>query len=270
MIVDVHVHPVFSGMPVHPGVERLSEAYYRRAAAAMSIEGFLAEMDRAGVERAVLLTVAWKGVAVRPRNEATAEIVARHRDRLLGFAAFDPNAGEAAVELDYAVRELGLCGAKIVAQNVEMAYDDRRLYPVYAKAQELAVPVLFHTGPSFLGTRSRYGDVLALDDVALDFPNMKIVIAHLAMHRFLDAHSLLVRHANVYADLSFWPLHPLYRDLVPWALFERTAADKLLLGSDFPVGQTPTEAVAAVAALPIGDDFKRKILGENAARLLGL
>ena len=111
---------------------------------------------------------------------------------------------------------------------------------------------------------------MTLDDVALDFPRMKIIVAHMAMHRYMDAHCLMVRHPNVYADLSFWPLHPTYRRLIPWPLFEETVRDKILLGSDFPVGQTPGDAIEAVQGLPVSDPFKRQILGENAARLLGL
>ena len=85
----------------------------------------------------------------------------------------------------------------------------------------------------------------------------------------MEVHNLLVRHSNVYADLSFWPLHPFYKDLIPWSLFEKTVPGKVLLGSDYPIGR-PTEAVEAVRSLPISEDFMRKILGENTARLLNL
>jgi predicted TIM-barrel fold metal-dependent hydrolase len=88
-------------------------------------------------------------------------------------------------------------------------------------------------------------------------------------HHYMEVHNLLVRHPNVYTDLSFWPLNPLYKDLLPWNLFEKTVPDKILLGSDYPLGQ-PAEAAEAVRSLPISEDFMRKILGENAARLLSL
>ncbi|HEU4341851.1 MAG TPA: amidohydrolase family protein [Candidatus Binatia bacterium] len=271
MIIDAHAHPVFAGTPVHPGVHSLSHTYYSRSALEITLPDYVKELDRARVDRAVLLTVAWKNGPVRQRNEATAEIVDKYPDRLIGFAAFDPNAGDQAVaELGYAANELRLRGAKIVAQNVEMFYNDPRYYPIYAKIEELGIPIMFHTGPSFLGTRSQYGEPSTLDDVALAFPKMKIIVAHLGMHRFMDAHSLLVRHPNVSADLSFWPLHRAYRGLIPWQLFEETVSEKLLMGSDFPVGQSPIEAVETVKSLPIGDRFKAQILGENAAKLLGI
>jgi len=114
------------------------------------------------------------------------------------------------------------------------------------------------------------GEPLMLDDVAFDFPDLKIICAHMGGHQYMDVHSMLVRHPNVYADLSLWPLNPLYKDLIPWRLLEETVSNKILLGSDYPCGQTPKEAVEAVRALPISEDFRLKILGENAARLLGL
>jgi len=150
--------------------------------------------------------------------------------------------------------------------------NDKALYPCYSKAKKLGVPIMIHTGASSLvmGCRTKYVQPLMVDDVAFDFPDLKIICAHMGGHHYMDVHSMLVRHPNVYADLCFWPLNPRYKDLIPWRLLEETVPDKILLGSDYPCGQTPKEAVEAVRALPISEDFKLKILGENAARLLGL
>jgi len=271
MIIDAHVHPVFAGAPVHPGLDQLSRAYYGREASRLSLDAFIAELDRANVDKTVLLTAVWKDQPVRQRNEATAELVERFPDRFVGFGSFDPNAGMDAVsEVAYAIEQLELSGIKIIAQNVEVPYNDPRFYPAYEKIQELGVPVIFHTGPSLLHTRTKYWSANALEDIALDFPRMKMILAHMGMQSFMEIHSLLVRHANVHADLSFWPLNPRYRGLIPWPLLEQTVPLKLLMGSDFPVGQSPTEAVAAVNELSVSVQFKRQILGDNAARLLKL
>ncbi len=271
MIIDAHAHPVFAGMPFHPGVHHLSQAYYSRKALEWTLPEFVNEMDRAGIDKVILLTACWKGQPARQRNEATAEILRHNPERFVGFGSFDPNTGgEAVTEIEYAIKGLGLAGVKAVAQNVEVFYNDPRCYPVYEKIQELGVPILFHTGPSFLQSRTKFGDPTTLDDVALDFPEMKIILAHMAMQGYMEAHSLLVRHRNVYADLSFWPLHPSYRHLIPWSLLEETVPEKILMGSDFPVGTTPSETVEAVKSLPVSEKFKEQILGENAAKLLGL
>lgn len=269
MIIDVHAHPVFLETLIHPGLDELSKAYYGRETLRLTLADFVKELDRARVDRAVFLTVCWKNQPVRQRNQAVAELLQRCPDRFIGFATFDPNTGQQAIEeVEYAVTELGFSGVKSIAQNVEMPYNDPRCYPIYEKIQRLAIPILFHTGPSFLHTRSRFGDPMTIDDVALDFPNMKIILAHMGMERYMDVHSLVVRHPNVYADLSFWPLHPAYRPLIPWSLLEQTVPEKILFGSDFPVGQSPSEAVEAVKTLPVSERFKGQILGENAVRLL--
>jgi hypothetical protein len=271
VILDFHAHPVFAGMPFHPGIHHLSQAYYSRKALEWTLSEYVNEMDHVGIDKVILLTACWKGQPARQRNEATAELLSRYPERLIGFASFDPNTGGGAVdEVEYAIKGLAFAGVKTIAQNIDLFYNDPLYYPVYEKVQELGVPILFHTGPSFLETRTKFGDPTVLDDVALDFPDMKIILAHMAMQGYMEAHSLLVRHRNVYADLSFWPLHPSYRQLIPWSLLEETVPEKVLMGSDFPVGTTPSETVEAVKSLPVSEKFKEQILGENAVRLLGL
>lgn len=258
-------------MPRHPGVQSLSRTYYARDALDLTVTEFIKELDRADIDKVILLTACWKGQPARQRNEATAELVSRYPTRFIGFGSFDPNAGRQVLQdVEHAIKGLGLAGIKTIGQNVEVFYNDPSYYPVYEKVQELRVPILFHTGASFLGTRTKFGNPATVDDVALDFPDMNIILAHMGMHRYLEAHSLLVRYPNVYADLSFWPLHPIYRRLIPWSLLEETVPEKLLMGSDFPVGQTPTEVVQSVRSLPVSEQFKAQILGENAAKLLGL
>jgi len=81
---------------------------------------------------------------------------------------------------------------------------------------------------------------------AFDFPDLKIICAHLGGWQYMDVISMLIHHPNVYADVSFWPLNPNYIDMIPWKLLEKTVPDKILFGSDYPVGQTPKEAAEAV------------------------
>jgi predicted TIM-barrel fold metal-dependent hydrolase len=120
------------------------------------------------------------------------------------------------------------------------------------------------------GVRVKHVHPLMIDDVAFDFPDLTIICAHLGGWQYLDTINMLLHHRNVFADISFWPLHPLYVDLVPWRLLENTIPEKILLGSDYPAGQTPTEAAEAVNNLPVSRSFKEKILGTNAARILKL
>jgi predicted TIM-barrel fold metal-dependent hydrolase len=293
MIIDIHVHPQFveprqGDMPPQSDSKKLdivadprqlpvavgltSQHYYQRNHVMLPLPGFMSQMDEAGIDKVVLVNPAVKGIPVRPMNEGVAELLIKYPERLIGFAGFDPNTGTQAVdEIEYAVRELGFSGVKAVGSVLELDINDRALYPCYEKAQELGVPILIHTGSVIVkGARVKHVHPLMVDDVAFDFPDLKIICAHLGGWQYLDAISMLVHHRNVFADVSFWPLHPLYSNLVPWSLLEQTVPDKILLGSDYPAGQTPKEAVEAVKKLPVSQSFKEKILGNNAATILGL
>ena len=284
MIIDIHVHPVFqetvqdiSTIPelarTIEETELTSKKVFGRSQNILSLADFEQEMAEAGIDLVAILMPAYKGVPSRLVNEQLATLIGMFPNRLIGFAGFDPNQGEQAVaDIEYAIDELGYKGIKTIAATVEMDINDKAYYPCYAKIEELGVPILMHTGAASLviGYRVKHVHPLLVDDVAFDFPNLKIICAHLGAQYYLDVHNMMVRHPNVYADVCFWPLNPHYVDLIPWQLFEETVPDKVLLGSDYPCGQTPKEAVEAVRRLPITEDFKRKILGENAAKLLGL
>lgn len=280
MIIDVHVHPVFQEISDRPEMARTiqqleltSKRYFCRRQNIQSLSVFQEEMKNAGIDKVVIQVPGEKGIPARPTNEQASILLQMLPDRLIGFAGFNPNQGEETVaDIEYAVKELGFKGLKSIPSLLELDINDKAFYPSYGKAQELRVPIMIHTGASALvmGYRVKYVQPLMVDDVAFDFPHLKIICAHMGGHQYMDVHSMLVRHPNVYADLSMWPLNPLHKDLIPWRLLEQTVPDKILLGSDYPCGQTPKEAVEAVRTLPISEDFKLKILGENVARLLGL
>jgi predicted TIM-barrel fold metal-dependent hydrolase len=291
--IDIHVHPQFvepqqgnvspqldtrkldivanpQHFPIALG--QTSQYYFQRNHVMLPLPQFINQMDEARIDKVVLVNPAIKGVPVRPMNEGVAKLLRAYPDRFVGFAGFDPNTGALAVdEIEYAVKELGFSGVKSVGSALELDINDKVFYPCYSKAQELGIPILIHTGSVIIkGVRVKHVHPLMIDDVAFDFPDLKIICAHLGGWQYLDAISMLLHHRNVFADLSFWPLNPLYAGLVPWSLLEQTVSDKILLGSDYPAGQTPKEAAEAVKKLPVSQSFKQKILGNNAAAILGL
>ncbi len=284
MIIDMHVHPMFKeivqsmsatpqGLQMVNNLDQTSKNYFYRGQKILSVAEYHEEMGKAKVDIVALLITGIKGLPARQRNEQLSMLIRMHPEKFIGFAGFNPTQGEQAVaDIEYAVKELGFKGLKTVSSMLELDINDKAYYPCYAKVQELGVPITIHTGASALvmGFRVKYCQPMMVDDVAFDFPNLKIICAHMGAHQFMDVHGMLVRHRNVYADLCFWPLHPHYRNLIPWRLLEETVPDKVMLGSDYPCAQTSKEAVEVVKTLPISDDFKAKILGKNAARLLGL
>ena len=139
---------------------------------------------------------------------------------------------------------------------------------VYALAERHGVPVMFHTGTSvFPGARSKYGHPMAIDDIAVDFPELKIIMAHGGRPLWMaEAFFLVRRHPNVYIDISGIPPKLLLN------YFPRVEeiADKVLFGSDWPSPGIPGMGINAsgVKKLPISDESKRKILYDNAEKLL--
>lgn len=180
--IDLHVHPFTAEI-----VAKMPDWFWRHPRRVFAIEGrelsldtLLADMDEAGVERAVLVAFDCETTyGFRVSNEDVAALVARHPDRFVGFASVDPNKGDRAVrELERAVRELGLRGLKLHPPTQHFYASDRAHYPLWAKAQELRIPVLCHTGHTFVGGYLKYAEPKFLDDVAADFPALKIVLCH--------------------------------------------------------------------------------------------
>lgn len=171
-------------------------------------------------------------------------------------------------ELDRCVRELGFKGMKLYPTYQHFAPNDARLYPLYARAQALGIPILIHTGSSiFKGARIKYGDPLFLDDVMVDFPDLTVVMAHGGRGFWYDRAFFLCKlHPNLYIDIAGLPPNRLL-DYYPE--FERLA-HKFIFGSDWPGIKSIAANVAAVRELPIDDESKQRILSGNAARLLGL
>jgi predicted TIM-barrel fold metal-dependent hydrolase len=146
--------------------------------------------------------------------------------------------------------------------------NDPRLYPIYALLQEAGLPAMFHTGSStFPGARLAYGDPLFLDDVAVDFPELTIIMCHAGRGFWYDRAFFLARlHPNMHLDVTGLPP----QKLLSYFPELETLSTKLLFGSDWPAITDIAANMAAIRNLPLREETKRNILGENAARLLGI
>ena len=209
-------------------------------------------------------------------SEEIADQAAAHADVLIPFGSVDPHAGKAAVvRARRLVEDHGVRGFKFHPSMQAFEPNDPRYYPLYEVLQELGVPALFHTGqtgigaglPGGRGIKLRYSAPMLLDDVAADFPELTIVLAHPSVPWQDEAISIATHKANVYIDLSGWSPKYFPPQLVRAAnsLLKR----KVLFGSDFPV-ITPDRWMADFAGLEIKDDVRPLILKENAMRVLGL
>ncbi|BDZ45163.1 4-hydroxyphenyl-beta-ketoacyl-CoA hydrolase [Naasia aerilata] len=209
----------------------------------------------------------------------SAEIIdqaADQADVLLPFASVDPRQGEAAVDL---LRELvvdhGARGVKLhpTVQGFAPSADEFR--PLWQAIAELGVPAIVHTGQTGIGAgtpggggfRLRYSDPMLLDDVAADFPDLRLILAHPSVPWQDEAISIATHKGNVAIDLSGWSPKYFPAQLVRAA--NSFLQDKVLFGSDFPL-LTPDRWRRDFDALELKDEVRSKILRDNAIRLLGL
>jgi predicted TIM-barrel fold metal-dependent hydrolase len=209
-------------------------------------------------------------------NDYVADIADDHPDRFIGFASVDPWKGEAAVaELERSVRDRGLRGLKMHPSTQRFFPNDPQHYPLWAKASELGIPILFHTGQTGVGTgqpggkgvRFKYAHPMLLDDVAADFPDLTIIMAHPAVPWQEEQLAVVLHKGNVFMDLSGWS--PKYFRPILRHYLKSLIADKALFGSDYPVIQ-PERWLQDFEQLELSDEAREKILISNAARLLGL
>lgn len=209
-------------------------------------------------------------------HEYVADMVKRFPDTFIGFAGVDPWKGKAAIdELERAVKELGLKGAKFQQAMQAFFPNDRRFYPLWEKCVELKIPVLFHCGttgigagtPGGLGIKLKYVDPLPIDDVAADFPELTIICAHPAWPWTDVSIAMAVHKANVYVDLSGWS--PKYFPPQLVQEINSRLQDKALFGTDYPFIK-PDRWLRDFEKLDIKPEVTPKIMIENAKKVLDL
>jgi predicted TIM-barrel fold metal-dependent hydrolase len=233
-----------------------------------SPQAMLDYLDQQGVDYAVALAESNALITGTSPNERVAEFC-QASERLIPFANINPFVtADLASELRHCVNDLGCRGLKLYPTYQHFYVNESRLYPLYAEAQRLGVPVMVHTGSSvFRGARLKYGDPLYVDDVVVDFPELTMVMAHSGRGFWYDTAFFLAQlHENVYMEVTGLPPHklPSY-----FPNLERNA-DKTIFGSDWPAVTDIKGNIAAIRSLSLKEESKAKILGGNAARLLGL
>jgi len=190
----------------------------------------------------------------------------REQERLIPFACINPYlTNNPGAEMRRLITEQGFRGIKLYPSYDWFYPNDRIMYPVYAVAQEYDIPVMMHTGSStFYGTKIKYADPLYFDELAVDFPDLTLLMAHSGRGFWYDTAFFLSRlHKNVYMEITGLPAHRL---LTYFPEFERNV-DKIVFGTDWPAFDVK-KMVEAIRALPLAEEAKEKILGGNAARIL--
>ena len=236
----------------------------------ITLEETFAQLKEAGIAHAVIAANDVETIHGRKMpNERIADLCRKYPDVfILGFAGSDPHKGMAAVrELERAVKELGLKGCYVNPWYHQIKANDRRYYLLYEKCAELDIPVSLHTASSLDYTISMdFGNPAHIDDVAVDIPELKIIMRHPCWPWVVQGIAVAYRQPNVYIDVS--AMNPaMLPELVQAA--KTILQDKLLFGSAHPL-IPPKRAVQWWEKLDLAEEIKDKIFYKNAARLIGL
>ena len=212
----------------------------------------------------------------RYENEEVAEIAARNADIMIPFASIDPAKGRlGAREARRLVREFGVRGFKFHPTMQAFYPNDRSAYPLYEAIAEEGAITLFHTGQTGVGAgmrggmnmRLKYSNPIYLDDVAADFPDLPIILAHPSFPWQEEALSVATHKPNVYIDMSGWS--PKYFPPILIRYANTMLKHKMLFGSDWPA-ITPDRWLTDFEGIEIRDEVRPLILKENARKLLKL
>jgi predicted TIM-barrel fold metal-dependent hydrolase len=276
--IDVHTHAWKSALAVEETPTETQEAMgrYFRYQPQHSTVPEMAEIYRKLRMAFVVFTVDSLRQKRKITNEEIAELAHKHSDVAIPFASINPHRGkEGVAAAKRLIKDYKVKGFKFHPSEQDFFPNDRIAYPLYEAIAEAKLPALFHTGqtgvgagtPGGGGIRLKYSNPLLLDDVAVDFPDMPIVLAHPSFPWQDEALSVATHKPQVYIDLSGWSPKYFPPILVQYA--NTLLKDKILFGSDYPV-MTPERWMADFDKLPIKPEVRPLILKENAAKLLGL
>jgi uncharacterized protein len=249
----------FGGSPPQPTAQEVADYYRERNMLAVV---FTVD-DEAGMGRR------------RIGNRAVLEAARANPDVLIPFASVDPHKGKLAVREAREMIEAGVRGFKFHPNTQAFWPNAREHYALYEAIAEAGLIALFHSGttgigagmPGGGGVRLKYSNPMAVDDVAADFPELDIILAHPSFPWQDEALAIAVHKPNVYIDLSGWSPKYFPENLIRYT--NTQLRHKMLFGSDYPL-ITPDRWLADFEKLAIRDEVRPLVLKENAARLLGL
>ena len=209
-------------------------------------------------------------------NEEVAEAAAANSDMMIAFASIDPHKGMAGVrEARDLIKSGAVKGFKFHPTLQGFFPNDRIAYKLYEEIAAAKLPAVFHSGHSGMGTgmpgggglRLKYSNPIHLDDVAVDFPDMTIIIAHPSWPWQDEALSVCLHKPNVYIDLSGWSPKYFPPQLIHYA--NTQLKTKMLFGSDYPL-IAPDRWMKDFKDVGFKPEVHELILKENAIRALGL
>jgi predicted TIM-barrel fold metal-dependent hydrolase len=277
--IDVHVHPwTLDFMEKNKCIEFAINFFkISKDILPKSIDDLISDMDQASVEKSVVLGQDVRSVE-RPEfanytipNESLKKLVDEHPDRFIAFGSVDPRKEDALPNLRKIAIDYGFKGIKLHCDALGINPNDKDLYPIYEKCQEYGLIILHHTGTTGLGyCKIKHGHPVDLDDIAQDFPELKLICAHFGWPWMEECFAVATRNPNVYVDISGW----LARYFPPLLItyINGLLKNKILFGTDYPMIRTPLwmKEFDEFCRPKLKEGVAEKVLYENAKHLLGI
>jgi len=278
MIVDVHTHIVLK--------EHLSKTHENSEVRGVPIAEFISKpedhfRDTKRADKVFILGFQAPFSGINIPNDFIADYVKRDPSRFIGFMSVDPNNENCLTEMERCKTELDLKGLKLLPMYQDFHPIDHKIaYPVYKKAQELSLPILFHMGTTYTReSKLKYTLPILIEDIAHDFPQLKIIIAHLGHPWEKDTIVLIRKQPNVFADISAlyyrpWQCYNSLRLATEYGVF-----DKLLFGTDYPATtiESTIKGLFAICVLarkanlpPIKEEDIELLINRDTLKLLDL
>jgi uncharacterized protein len=281
--IDVHVHAGVSGKSPRPAAGPARDDTLARATQRSGVGGQTPDETAEFYRQRKIACAIW-GVdtgGTRPSrpgavsNDEMLEAAARNADVFIPFVWIDPWRENAGADEAERLIKAGARGFKFHPPTQGFYANDQRMYPLYEVIAGAKLPALFHTGQTAVGqgsgagggVRLKYGNPIYLDDVAVDFPDMPIIMAHPSFPWQEEALAISLHKAQVYIDLSGWSPKYFPPQLVQYA--NTLLKNKVLFGSDHPMISSD-RWLADFATAGFREEVQPLILKENAAKLLGL
>ncbi|MEG2119239.1 MAG: amidohydrolase family protein [Pseudoflavonifractor sp.] len=281
MVIDLHTFPGFlQEICQDPQrVEFRREQYFLYKQHIWPLSLFCTQMDAAGIDRSV---ISGEDVTTRAgdtivSNEEIRTLVDLCPQRLIGFAGVDPLRKDAAAVVEHAFATLHLSGLKLSPAIGHFMPNDPLLDPIYRICVQYNKPILFESGMTWVkNSPSKYGNPLLLEDVAIQYPDLRMCMGHFGWPWVREAAMLVLKYPNLYADTALlyfdspkqFLAHTFQTDLGEYWV-DRMLYDRVMFGSTYPRIEQK-RMIGAMDALTLRPLQKEMILGGNAARFLGL
>ena len=242
----------------------------------VSIPQYIAKMDSAGIDRSLIVAVRAGDMRMKGSFEISYErvhdVCQKYPDRFSGLAGVDPYRGMQGLrDLEQAVKQYGFVGAHLYPHWFGLAPDHAKYYPYYAKCCELDIPIMMQVGHNLIYQRDRrlpsVGRPICLDQVAIDFPELKLLGIHIGIPWTDEMISMAWKHQNVYIGVDAYAPKHWPQQLVHY--LDTYGRHKVLFGTDWPVID-PERAVAEIDALGLRPESKAMLMRDNALAVFRL